>query len=151
MSVRPQKEIAAKMLKVGKNRVWIDPDRIDDVTIAIRRADIKKLIDDKIIVKKPKTSISRGRIRIISAKKKAGRRIGPGTRKGKKGAISSTKQQWMMKIRRIRSYLKMLRERRLLTPSNYRILYLRAKGGTFDSIAQLKSFISQNRLLRRSK
>ncbi|MHA1754972.1 MAG: 50S ribosomal protein L19e, partial [Candidatus Odinarchaeia archaeon] len=37
----------------------------------------------------------------------------------------------------------------LLTPTTYRMLYLRAKGGSFNSLAQLKHFIAQNKLLRR--
>ena len=149
MSIKPQKELAAKILKVGKRRVWIDPERIDDVMIAIRREDIRKLINDKVILKKPKTNISRGRARIITQKKKEGRRIGQGSRKGKKGAYISSKTVWMGNIRRLRSYLRMLRDRRLLTTANHRMLYLRAKGGSFNSLIQLKNFINQSKLLRR--
>ncbi|MHA1410322.1 MAG: 50S ribosomal protein L19e [Candidatus Odinarchaeia archaeon] len=149
MSIKPQKELAAKILKAGKNRIWIDPERIDDVMLAIRREDIRRLINDGVIVKKPKTNISRGRARILAAKKKAGRRIGHGSRKGKKGTYTPQKKLWMGNIRRLRAYLKTLRDRRLLTTSNYRMLYLRAKGGTFKSLAQLKTFIAQNKLLRR--
>jgi len=149
MSLRPQKELAAKIMKVGKSRVWIDPTRIDDVMIAIRRQDIKKLIHEKVIDKKPETSISRGRVRVSKNKKKRGLRVGRGSKKGPKFSTLSNKTLWVSRIRKQREYLKQLRERRLLTPANYRILYLRAKGGSFNSIAQLKAFIAQNKLLRR--
>ncbi|MEM2108950.1 MAG: 50S ribosomal protein L19e [Candidatus Odinarchaeota archaeon] len=149
MSLRPQKELAAKILKVGKSRVWIDPTRIDDVMIAIRRQDIKKLIHEKVIDKKPETSISRGRVRVSKNKKKKGLRVGHGSRKGPKFSTLPNKTLWVSRIRKQREYLKQLRERRLLTPANYRMLYLRAKGGSFNSIAQLKAFIAQNKLLRR--
>lgn len=149
MSLRPQKELAAKILKVGKSRVWIDPNRIDDVMIAIRRQDIKKLIHEKVIAKKPATSISRGRVRINLEKKRKGLRVGPGSRKGGKLSTIPEKRIWIYRIRKQREYLKQLRDRRLLSTSNYRMLYLRAKGGEFKSLAQLKAFITQNKLLRR--
>ncbi len=149
MSLRPQKELAAKILKVGKNRVWINPERIDDVMIAIRRQDIKKLIHEKIIAKKPATSISRGRVRVNMDKKKKGLRVGPGSRKGRKLSTVPDKKLWASRIRKQREYLKQLRNRRLLSTSNYRMVYLRAKGGEFKSLAQLKAFITQNKLLRR--
>ncbi|WEU39855.1 MAG: 50S ribosomal protein L19e [Candidatus Odinarchaeum yellowstonii] len=149
MSVRPQKELAAKILKVGKSRVWIDPNRIDDVMIAIRRQDIKKLIHEKVIAKKPVTSISRGRVRINIQKKKRGLKVGPGSRKGHKLSTIPDKKLWACRIRKQREYLQQLRDRRLLSTTNYRMLYLRAKGGEFKSLAQLKAFITQNKLLRR--
>ena len=32
-----QRRLAAQILKIGQNRVWIDPERIDDVEVAITR------------------------------------------------------------------------------------------------------------------
>ena len=43
-----QRRLAAQILKVGQNRVWIDPERIDDVDGAITREEIRKLIHEKI-------------------------------------------------------------------------------------------------------
>jgi len=149
MSVRMQKELAAKILKVGVSRVWIDPDRIEDVELAIRRDDLRKLIHEGAIKAKPKSGVSKGRFRARLIKKRKGQRIGPGSRKGKKGAHISRKEIWMRTIRRIRRELKFLRDKRRITRQTYRTLYLRAKGGTFRSVAQLKTFIEQNKLYRR--
>ena len=48
-----QRRLAAQILKVGKNRVWINPELIDDVEGAITRDEIKRLIHEKIIVSLP--------------------------------------------------------------------------------------------------
>ncbi|MHA1238737.1 MAG: 50S ribosomal protein L19e [Candidatus Odinarchaeia archaeon] len=149
MSIRPQKELAAKVLKVGVSRVWVDPERIEDIELAIRREDIRKLIHEGVIKVKPKVGVSRGRFRVRRLKKKKGQRIGAGSRKGKKGAHISRKTIWMNTIRRIRKELKSLRAKRLITAHTYRMLYLRAKGGVFKTVAQLRNFIEQNKLYRR--
>ena len=48
-----QRRLAAEILKVGLNRVWIDPERIDDVDGAITREEIRKLVHEKVIVALP--------------------------------------------------------------------------------------------------
>ncbi|MFQ5836639.1 MAG: 50S ribosomal protein L19e, partial [Candidatus Bathyarchaeia archaeon] len=42
MSLRSQRRLAAEILKVGEGRVWIDPDRTEDVEAAITREEIRK-------------------------------------------------------------------------------------------------------------
>ena len=45
MDLKNQKRMAADILGCGESRVWIDPNRIEDVADAITRADIRKAID----------------------------------------------------------------------------------------------------------
>jgi len=52
-NLHSQRRLAAQILKVGQNRVWIDPERNDDVEGAITRQDVKKLIHEKIITSLP--------------------------------------------------------------------------------------------------
>lgn len=104
-----QRRIAAKVLKVGEGRVWIDPESISDVEEAITRADIRDLIEEGVIRKKPKRGVSRGRARIRALKKSLGRRKGHGSRKGTQGARRSKKRQWIIRIRALRRRLKELR------------------------------------------
>mgnify|MGYP000114741176 CR=1 FL=1 len=59
MNVNAQKRLAAEILKCGENRVYIEPDFIDDVSMAINREDIRNLIKNKIISKRHKVGISR--------------------------------------------------------------------------------------------
>ena len=86
VDIRSQRRIAASILKVGENRVYIDPELIWDVELALTREDIKKLIADGVIRAKQKQGISRARAKKRLLQRRKGRRKGQGTRKGKKTA-----------------------------------------------------------------
>ena len=45
-----QRRLASQILKIGKNRVWVDPERMSDVEGAITREEVRKLIHEKVIV-----------------------------------------------------------------------------------------------------
>ncbi len=137
MDVSYQRRVAASILKCGVNRVWINPEHLDEVADAITREDIKELIDRNLIQKKQKKGVSRGRARHISAQKKKGRRKGPGSRKGRKYAEISKKERWMNTIRPIRETLKELRDEGKINRHDYRKYYRRAKGGIYKSKAHL--------------
>ena len=149
MNLSVQRALAARILKVGKGRIWIDPEREDDVSIAITREDIKTLIHEKAIQVKYDKGVSRARVRTELEKKKFGKRRRIGSRKGKKNAIISKKTQWILKIRPQRKYLRRLRGKRIITPTNYRKLYRWATAGRFRSIAHLEHFINENKMKRR--
>ena len=149
MNVRAQRKLAARILKVGENRVWIDPDRLDDVSLAIRRDDIRRLIHEGAIRKVPVQGISRGRAKAVHLKQKRGLRSGPGSRKGKRTAKLSGKERWMLKIRAIRRHLKQLRARRIIKPRDYRRLYRLSKGGMFPTIRRVDMYIQEHKMKRR--
>ena len=46
MSLKSQRRLAAEILKVGESRVWMDPDRTEEVEIAITREEIRRLIHE---------------------------------------------------------------------------------------------------------
>ncbi|MCD6509327.1 MAG: 50S ribosomal protein L19e [Thermoprotei archaeon] len=140
------RRMAASILGVGVHRVWIDPERIEDVLGAVTREDVRKLIKDGVIKAKPKKGVSRVRARERHRKKKRGQRRGPGSRKGSR---VDSKRMWVVKIRAIRRFLKYLRRRRIITRRTYRMLYRKAKGGEFASIASLKMYIRERNLARR--
>ena len=54
MNLTTQRRLAASILKVGVNRVWIDPEEIEEVSRAITRDGVKQLIDQGIIKARPK-------------------------------------------------------------------------------------------------
>ncbi|KON31179.1 50S ribosomal protein L19 [miscellaneous Crenarchaeota group-15 archaeon DG-45] len=150
MSLRSQRRLAASILNVGANRVWIDPEMVEDVEAAITRDEIRRLIKEGAIRAAPEMGQSRGRARALAAKKRAGRRRGPGSRKGGRHSVVSRKTRWMTRIRALRRRLRALRERRIITASAYRGLYRKAKGGEFRSIAELERHISEQGLRRRT-
>jgi len=149
MKVDVQKGLAARILKVGENRVWFDPERIEDISIAITRNDIRNLIHEGAIKKKYDIGVSRVRAREIAEKKKRGKRKGEGSRKGKATTYMPKKRAWILRIRPIRRKLKELRENKNISVSSYRRLYRYANGGTFKSIAHLQRFIKENKMMRR--
>lgn len=149
MNLRNQRRLAAEVLDIGINRVWIDPERMDEVDIAITRDEIRNLIKDGAIRPLPKHSQSRYRARLLAQKKKQGKRIGPGSKKGKKYSVVSKKTRWINRIRSQRKRLRELRDRRDITASTYRRLYRKAKGGEFRSIAELERYINEHDLRRR--
>jgi len=150
MNLKNQRRLAAAILNVGQNRVWLNPETLDDVEAAITRDEIRKLIHDGAIKALRENSQSKGRTRALTAKKKAKRRIGPGSRKGKKFSVVSRKERWMARIRSQRKKLRDLKERRIIAVSTYRNLYMKAKGGEFRSIAEMERYINENNLRRRT-
>jgi len=140
LSLRSQRRIAAQILKVGTNRVWIDPERQEDVEVAITREELRKLIHEGAIKPAPKKGVSHVRARILHEKKRKGLRRGPGTKKGSGGARIPKKQAWMQRIRTLRETLREWKANRVLTEGAYRQLYMIAGSGTFRSIADMERY-----------
>jgi large subunit ribosomal protein L19e len=144
-----QRRLAAEVLGVGVSRIWIDPDHIDDVVDAITREDIKKLIKDRVIQVRPIHANSRERWRERHEQRKKGRRRGYGKRKGRKTARHDEKEEWMGRIRRMRRYLRYLRDHGVIDRKTYRHLYMLAKGGAFRSLNTLKHHIEEKGLAKK--
>lgn len=141
MDLKNQRRMAAEIMDVGEDRVWIDPDNQEKVDEAITRQDIRNLIEGDTIQKKDVKGTSKGRAREKKKQKKKGRRKGHGSRKGKKTARKSSKKKWMENIRAIRSELKELRDNEEITQEQYRDLYDRAKGGFFRDTKHVKNYV----------
>jgi large subunit ribosomal protein L19e len=149
LNLRNQRRLAAQILKVGEGRVWIDPDRTEDVEAAITREEIRKLVHEGIIRSLQKKGVSRARTKALKEKKKKGLRRGPGKKSGSARAKISKKQAWMKKIRPLRKKLRELKASRAITESVYRQLYNKAGSGVFESTADLERYIKTHGLGRR--
>ncbi len=146
MKLTTQKKLASQVMKVGQSRVWIDPEFQDEVSLAITKDDIRRLVDEGAIQERRVQGVSRGRARYIALQKRKGQRKGPGSRKGNATAKMSGKARWMRKIRAIRKELRHLRDNGTLSRTNYRRLYLMAKGNSFRNKGHLRTYISEHRL-----
>jgi large subunit ribosomal protein L19e len=144
-----QRRLASQILKIGQNRVWIDPERMDDVDGAITREEIRKLIHEKVIVTLPEKGVSRSRAKIIREKKRKGRRSGPGSITGAGYAKVTQKEAWMIKIRSLRRKLRELKASRIITEATYSQYYRMAGSGRFESIAELERNLKANDLWRK--
>ena len=145
MIISNQKRMAAQILskkegrEVGVHRVWINPDYLDEVSTAVQKADIRQLIEEGLIKARPIKGTSRGRARNVAAQKAKGRRKGPGSRKGTRNSRDPKKNRWMRLIRAQRRVLKDMRGDETLTPSEYRYYYRKAKGGSYRSVAHMRT------------
>ncbi|MEM2093691.1 MAG: 50S ribosomal protein L19e [Candidatus Bathyarchaeia archaeon] len=149
MSLKNQRRLASKILKVGESRVRFNPERLEDLEGVITREEIRRLIREGTIKVAPAIGVSRARARLLMKKRRTGRRRGPGSRGGKAGARQPPKQIWKTRIRLIRRHLRTLRERRIIQKSAYRRLYLLAKGGTFLDRSHVDQYIQAHGLSRR--
>ena len=134
-----QKRLAADIKGVGIKRVKIPPEYVDEVAEALTREDLRKLIKDGKIIIKPARGISSGRLK----ERRRNRRLKgegrkEGSRKGKKGARTERKTAWVSRIRKIRTYLRYLRDTGKIDRKTYRKLYLESKAGVFKSLRDVK-------------
>ncbi len=147
MDLKSQRKVAAKLLKCGERRVWMDPARSADIKEAITSADVRRLIRDGVIAANPKKGISSFRKKKIAAQKKKGRRRGTGSVKGKKGTRNAKKTSWIRTIRSIRKLLVGLKTEKKIDGKTYRQVYMRAKSGYFRSKAHVLIFLERNGLI----
>ena len=148
MKMDVQKRLAAGILGCSQKRIRLDPERLAEIKEAITKVDIRGLINDKAISKKPVKGISRARARIQKSQKRSGRRKGYGSRKGKANARVSYKSVWTNQIRAQRGLLKKMKEKGMITKKVYRGLYEKAKGGFFRSRKHLKLYIEERHLAK---
>ena len=148
MELKTQRRLAAKILGIGVNRVWIDPERTADVSTAITRADIERFIHDGTIRARPERGVSRGRARLRLLKRKKGRRRGIGSRKGAARARMPKKERWIRTVRSLRASLQEFRKKRVIDTKQYRRLYRMVKGGSFRSKAHLRAYLKEHGILK---
>jgi large subunit ribosomal protein L19e len=128
-----QKKLAAKMLKCGKGRIWIDP-KSEKVKAAITRADLRRFIDDGVIKKFPKKK------NVHDFKTSQQKR---GSISGKSGARVGKKDMWLKVVRPQRKLVKELRESGKLKEENYRKIYRQIKGRMFRSKGHLMLYLKE--------
>ena len=139
VDVTNQRRMAAAILKVGINRVYMPPDKekLQEISEATTRAMVRSLIVRRYIRKHPIKGVSRGRARAFHEQRVKGRRRGHGSRRGKAGARSNSKVEWTSNIREMRRTLRSLRLSNKISSGKYRAYYRAAKGGQFHNKGHL--------------
>jgi large subunit ribosomal protein L19e len=143
MESKKAKQLAAIILKVGKGRIYVDPAQIAKVSEAMTKDDVRTLIAERIIKKRPEVSQSRGRAKATQAARAKGRARGKGKRSATRKVRSEQKSRWMG---RVRSQRRTLRELKVSNPTeveklNYSQVYKKIKGGYFRGKRHLVEYI----------
>ncbi|KAJ8919178.1 hypothetical protein NQ315_012164 [Exocentrus adspersus] len=81
-SLKLQKRLAASVMRCGRKKVWLDPNEVNEIANTNSRQNIRKLIKDGLIIKKPVAVHSRARVRKNTEARRKGRHCGFGKRKG---------------------------------------------------------------------
>lgn len=130
MKLDKKKRLAAKVLNVGVKRIILMGDRLDEIKEAITKQDIKDLYKSGAI----NIREIKGRKKIKKRKNK--RKVGKIKKK-----INMRKQEYVKITRKLRAYIKELKNQERLTKEEYGDLRKKICIRDFKSKAQLKEFL----------
>ena len=150
-NLKMQKRLAATLLKCSSKKVRFDQESLGEIKESITKLDIRGLISRGVVLKKSLNEKSNVRTRKNLIQKKKGLRKGHGSRKGTANARLSVRDEWIKRIRKQRAFLKMIKDKELITTSNYHNLLNKAKGGFFRSERHLKVYLKEHGLFVQEK
>jgi large subunit ribosomal protein L19e len=129
MNLNNKKELAAKVLGVGKNKIYFSPEGINEIKEAITRQDILDLNKSGIILVKE----DKGRAKKEKKKRKS---------KGKvRRKVKQDKREYVIITRKLRTYSKFLLKTKKIHNEKYRELRKMIKAKKFKSKRHLNEIL----------
>jgi len=127
MDLGKKRALAARTLKVGKERIFFVPSRLDEIKEAMTKQDIRDLNREKAILVK---EIGGRRIKLKKRTKK-----GDGS---KKKNIKNKKRRYMDLTRKLRTYLKSLKSQGKISKEESKKIRKAIRDKSYRSKAHLK-------------
>ena len=144
VNLKKKRELVARILGIGANRVRFEPDKLDEIADSITREDLRSLVKRGTIWTTKVKGTSRGRAKTKQAiRKKSG--LGPGSKKGKKTARTGKKSAYVTKIRSMRYHLKVMKDRNEINGQTYWLIYKKVDGGQVRSVSHLRDIVKQTK------
>lgn len=134
MNLTKRKELAAKVLGVGKGRIIFDSAHLSEIKEAITKQDIRDMFTEGIIS-----------IREIKGRRQKEKRK---TRRGEgklKRTIKSGKRGYIILVRKQRRYVKELLLQKKITKEQYKDLRKKIRARTFKDKSHLKEHLGLNK------
>lgn len=132
MKLDKKKNLAAKVFKVGKDRIVFVEPRLEEIKEAITKEDIRGLSKDGAI------TIKQIRGKRGKAKKKTRRSLGNIRKKAK-----DSKREYMLMTRKLRNYIAVLKNKKLLKSEEISDIRNKIRNRHFRSISQLKDYVKE--------
>lgn len=129
MNLRKKKELAARVLRVGKDRIVFLQSRLDEIKEAITKQDIRGLRDEGAIVIKEK-----------GGRKKLKKRVSksPGNIKKR---VKKRKHEYIIMTRKLRSYVNEMKKQEKITGEEAKDIRKKIRNKIFKSKNSLKEYI----------
>ena len=145
VNLRKKRELIARVLGVGSNRIRFEPDKLDDISDAITREDMRSLVKNGPIWTVKVRGISRSRAeKKLKTRRKHG--TSAGSKKGKKTARAGKKEVYVKKTKAMRRHLKILKARNEINRETFWALYKKIKGGNVRSLSHLRDLAKQAKM-----
>jgi len=129
MNLNKKKELAARTLKIGKERIIFVKSRLDEIKEAITKQDIRDLKKDKAIIIKE----IKGRKK---KEKKRKRSVGNIRKK-----VRKRKKEYVILTRKLRTYIRGLKSQGRLSLEEIKEIRKKIRNKVFKSKAALREYI----------
>jgi len=130
MNLGKKKKLAARTLNVGKNRIVFVNARLEEIKEALTKRDIRDLYETGAIL-----------IKEVKGRKKKSKRAKRKSKGNVRKKIRNRKKDYVLLTRKLRNYLRGMKEQGNLSKENFKILRIKIRNKEFKSKSDLKEYL----------